>query len=171
MRGIVIAVALLLASCSTSPIKRIVCKDSQGEIVVGATYDLEAKELYEYDEFTETLKPANKRGWMKEFDVAFPDSGTIKIKSVVGDMEPSQVETVTVIDPRNKTAKAESTTQRSKLPDLEDLSDKEFEEALVEIRKTLDSGESTIESKTEKVTATCEFVEPKTTTVFGESAE
>ena len=171
MRGIVIAAALLLASCSTSPIKRIVCKDSQGKTVVAATYDLEAKEIYEYDEFTETLKPAQKQGWMEEFNVAFPESGTIKIQTSVGNLEPSQVNELYVIDPRNKKAKLEVTTRRSKLPDLEGLDGKEFDDALVEFDKIIKSGESTIESKTEKTTATCEFVEPKTTTVFGESAK
>ena len=77
----VAALALILASCASSPIKHLVCNSEQGKDHTDQIlFDPEKKIVYEYDEFTEMLKPITKPESFDVFDYVFTDSGRLKIK-------------------------------------------------------------------------------------------
>jgi len=140
----VVAAALLLASCSGSPIKKLVCERQKGDPEpMEFIYDPQAKILYEYDEFSETLIPA-QIFWEEEFQVVFTDSGKLKQKIVGGSLELMRVTEFTIVDLKNKTYKA-----------------------ILEREKFLPGG-SEIERVTESFEGTCKSLEPETTNVFEE---
>ena len=72
----------MLASCTTSPIKRISCIDDQDKFLDDFSYDPKTKAVYEYDSFSETLIPYGTGDrWIgiPPLKVALTDSGKVKI--------------------------------------------------------------------------------------------
>tara|TARA_Y100001978_G_scaffold185977_1_gene185356 strand:+ start:967 stop:1239 length:273 start_codon:yes stop_codon:yes gene_type:complete len=58
----------LLASCSGSPIKKLVCERHKGDPEpMEFIFDPQAKILYVYHEVSETLKPAQKSDYPEAF--------------------------------------------------------------------------------------------------------
>ncbi len=163
-----IAVAsLLLVSCSTSPIKRIVCTDEQGETLTGAIYDPERKVVYEYDHFTETLKPYEADDLYKVNEVAVTDSGKLKERKVMGDIAlfGEQNEYDTVIDTKKLTAEITESNVKSKIKIGSSRADREHNS------KVLESGDPVFDRTSTTETGTCKFVNPETTQIFGEAAK
>ena len=163
----VIAAALLLASCSTSPIKKVVCTDEQGETLTAAIYDPDKKVVYEYDQFSETLKPYKADDFYKEAEVAVTDSGKLKERKVVGDavLFGEQIEYDTMIDTKKLTAEVKESNVKSKLKPGITPAEREHNS------RVLETGGSSIERTSTTRTGTCKFVKPETTAVLGESAK
>ena len=126
----VAALALILVSCASSPIKQLVCENKDGEVLQEIIFDPKEKVVYEYDEFIESLKPIDDLptylvGLLdNEWEVAFIDSGKIKVKTVIqGGNQPYgliDVVYLTEFHLRKLTYQQEKIETNSKLKDIED---------------------------------------------------
>ncbi len=170
------ALALILASCASSPIKQLVCENKDGEVLSEIIFDPKEKVVYEYDEFSESLKPIDSLPTYlvglsdNEWEVAFTDSGKIKEKTVInGGNQPYgliDIVYLTEFDLRTLTYEEEKIETKSKLKDIEDAeSDAAYKAAIAHNLEVVNAG-SVVDKTTTKTIGTCRYVAPNATNVF-----
>ena len=167
------ALALILASCSSSPIKQLVCNNEEGKVVQEIIFDPKDKVVYEYDEFSESLKPLIKPsidGFYDEWEIAFTDSGKIKHKRVVKGEYPLyglvSLKTLIEINLQKLAFKGEEIETNSKLKDITAAEGAAAIDEVTAHNLKIINSSSTIEKNTTTTKGTCKYVTPKITKVF-----
>ena len=164
----------MLASCTTSPIKRISCIDDQDKFLDDFSYDPKTKAVYEYDSFSETLIPYDTGDrWIgiPPLKVALTDSGKVKIGTTEESMSSPEIWSAEiVIDLKAMTYKHTFTTTKSLLKDFSGAPRAEWRAIADHNMKVLESDRTSV-STTKTTEGTCKFLKPLTTTVSGESAK
>lgn len=136
-----VSLALILSSCSISTVKQLDCVNKQKkDLREQILFDPEKKIVYEYDEFTEMLKPVKKPERFEVFNYVFTDSGKLKIK--MGDIDKRFFSWTSVMSIDLSTL---SFTQETKMTTHWDGPDK---------------------TEIETSSGTCKYVRPKITKVF-----
>ncbi len=172
------AALALLVGCSSSPIKSIECAiegEEKPEVVI---FDKTTGEVYDFDEFSETLKPIavdfekNRGDEKDELTTALTDSGKLKIRQFLeGNGKLVSLSFEETIDLQKMTYSSIDKTKTSKLEEVEYLWGKSLSDAIAHNKQVLESGESVIEVKTETRKGTCRYITPQTTKVFAEEVE
>lgn len=166
------ALALILASCSSSPIKQLVCNNEEGELVKEIIFDPKDKVVYQYDQFTESLKPVNPAvdDLYDEWEIAFTDSGKIKQRRVINGAQPVygliSLETLSEINLRELTFQRKEIEKNSKLKDIETVESIAAQKAIIDHNLEVANAGSVIDANTTTTKGTCKYVTPKITNVF-----
>lgn len=166
------ALALILASCSSSPIKQLVCNNEEGEVVQEIVFDPKDKVVYQYDQFTESLKPVEPAvdDLYDEWEIAFTDSGKIKQRRFIKGADPAygliNLETLSEINLRELTYKREEIEKNSKLKDIETAESIAAQKAIIDQNLEVANAGSIIDTNTTTTKGTCKYVTPKITNVF-----
>ena len=173
VRASAAALALILASsCASSPIKQLECTNEEGELIDRIFFDPKDKVAYQYDHFTESLKPVDPAvdGLYDEREIVFTDSGKIKERRLINGSDPEygliSFESLSEINLRELTFQMEEIKSNSKLKDIEAAESIAEKKAIIDRNLEVANSGSVIDTTTTTTKGTCKYVTPKTTNVL-----
>ncbi len=177
MKATLLSLALLVG-CSSSPIKSVECTVEGVDKPEVITFDRTAGEVYEFDSFSEMLKPMTDfkkedKNTTDELTSVITDSGKIKIRKLASDTygpRAYQWRLEQTIDLNTMTYVQVEEESKSKLITIKYQWGDELKKALEHNLRVLDSGE-TDDIEIQQKIGTCKYVTPRSTTVFPEEVE